>query len=348
MGVTLREATGLQLFKLVLAAATIAATVFIMLPKLQHYLTYNEIPDQGKRGLIIVSSSGSDRDYKLVVRQNLERGGKYDLVFFLTSEGTEYGEATNTRLIDVRITFVGTNFAGGVACGKSTDPVPRQSFDDLAPGTQRAMRVDAAGGSASAINYNGETAQGDEALKAQNYPTYSTKLWLLKPEANYSYRVPSSENDETMWAEACTLPENAVWGPALDESLTDSLRRTLVPPQINFTAIGENTDFQKAMQVRINVERAQGEQLVESYPPVETSDDDWSYNAKSYWAGDIGKSGNIGYTDQPVLIFSNRSDADTRALFLMWSGIALGLLATLALFVVSTSISLAWQYFRGE
>jgi hypothetical protein len=335
----------IKLFASTLLVAAAAAAAWIFYPSYSPLLHPGEVVDQGKRLLVTIASSGSDRDYSLHVRSSAQTDGSYEMVFYFTAEGITYGEGGNTTPIDYRITFAGTSTDTGISCGTSLAPIGEHPYDQLAVGTQTALEADAAGGAGSAINFNGDsTGLGLESLEANTYPETQGQLYLLTDGAAYTSR--SAGDSTTVWAESCTIPAALVWRYPESNSLVTSGRRTLLPPQVNWTSVERETDYQRTLIGDIVVPRTPGLKLAEGYPSPAASDTAWSYNSQISWIRKIGEAGNIAYSDQPVFIFSRRNFEDERGLFLLGSGVVLGLIATLIVQILSRSTDLIWLQAR--
>jgi len=295
---------------------------------LSAFLSSADTPDQGNRGLIVFATSGADRAYKLNVQQLYETDGSLKLLFYLTSKGTTYGEKGNTERVDISVSFVGPSFGDRVSCGTSSDPIVRQPFDSLPQGTQMAVKVDLLGGHASATNYKGTNDPAlEQSAQDQVYSEWQGNLWLLDDGSSYSDRVDG-------WAETCRVPASATWRSAPSPGWSD--RHALLPPQIDWTSMGQTTDHQESLWSRITITRAPSQVLQEAYPSVTMIlTDQWLYDSSVAWRGASTELGNIAFTDQPVYIFSSRSDSDRRALILVGIGTLLGTLASLLVQILS-------------
>jgi hypothetical protein len=220
-------------------------------------------------------------------------------------------------------------------------------FAALSPGTQQAIKIDAQGGTNSALNYGREGNQsqvGKDVVHAA-YREYRTDIHLLNDGSAYENRAVS-EDALTVWADVCTLPKSTVWRTNNSSYFGTNPRRTLLIPQVDWTSIGKTTDQQSWLYETVHVPRAQGEQLSESYPQMRSGPSEWTYLGEQSWAGTRGGSSNIGYTDQPVFIFSDRSAADARAFALVVLGLVLGVVGSLVVYIASRSVDLVIYMIR--
>lgn len=333
-----QESLGLNVVKVLGALALLALTLVFGWPRLAAYLARDTVVDQGPRGLVVVATRGGAANLTLHVRIDVDRDGAATMVLYVTEEDVTYGEAGTTTSVSYSVSFAGESLDSGVTCGTSQDPIARQVFTNLAVGAQKAIEIDALGGPASALNYNGDVSTAEMAGRV--FPEFRGTLWTLDDADGYAERTPIEGSTDT-WAESCSLPYAALWR---DESTGGRAtgRRTLLPPQVDWTSLDSTTDHQAKLDVRIHVDRAHGIELAEAYPAPDVQDDSWLYKSSVTWVGTLGGEANVAFTDNPVWIFADRDEGDTRDTVLMWAGVALGLVAALIVAVVSRLLDVAW------
>jgi hypothetical protein len=331
----------LLLVKIVGALVLIGVATVVSLLFIKPVLTTESVVDQGPRALVIVATSGGDRDHGIVFRSHVDEAGRYRFTFYFTAADVTYGEGGNAFPVEYRITFAGDLADKGVTCGTSPDPVARQAFGNLSPGTQAALRLDTVGGQASSTSPQGSDQRG--SVEAGQYPEFRGEMWLLDDQTSYDERY---EDGGTVWAESCTLPEDAVWRQASDTGPAQGDRRTLLAPQFNWTSLEETTDHQDVLTSRLVVERAPGMALTEAYPSPQVEADAWSYQFETSWQGYKGQADNVGYTDQPVFIFQDRNLPTREALLMLGAGAALGFVGSLVVVVLTRILDLGWSWWR--
>jgi hypothetical protein len=325
---------------MLLVGAAMAALFLFLRP----ILTTTSVVDQGPRGLVVVATSGGDRDYDLRLNSHVDERGRYKLTFYFTVDDVRYGaDGQPGFAVNYHITFAGDLASEGVSCGTSTDPIPRESFSDLSGGTQAALRIDAVAAPNSAMNFDG-SGGGRIDVEARRYPDFRGQIWVVdKDETSYSDRFADGEY---AFAESCVLPEKAVWRRARDAGPGEDERRTLLVPQFNLTSLGDTTDYQRDMFSWLLIDRAPNMSLSEAYPSPRVRDDSWVYESPAYWYGRRGEVLNVRYTDQPVFIFSDRDLPTKQALLLLGAGAVLGIIGTLVTTLLSRLVDVGWSWLR--
>ena len=155
--------------------------------------------------------------------------------------------------------------------------------------------------------------------------------------------MTTGSNGQYLWVEECELPRESGWRTVQGKSFDASSKLTLLPFQVNWTSIGEATDHQSKMSSQIRVDRGSGRTLVEQYPAMDVFDSAWSYDSRVYWSQKRGDKGNLGYTDQPVYLFSNRGAADKLSIYMLWSGVLLGVIGALLIEMLSWTVELFYS-----
>jgi len=313
------------------------------------YLSTSDTVDQGLRPLVVVASSGGDRSYGLNVRMDVQDDKSLRMTFYFTAKGITYREKPASSVISARVSFAGARNDDGLRCGTAINALPQVPFAALSPGTQQAIKIDAEGGTNSALNYGRESNQpqvGKDVMHGA-YREYRTDIHILNDGSAYENRTVG-EDEVTVWADVCMLPKTAVWRTNNSSYFGTNPRRTLLIPQVDWTSIGKTTDRQSWLYETVHVPRTQGEQLSESYPQMHAGTSEWTYVGEAYWAGSRGGKANIGYTDQPVFIFSSRSAADARAFALVVLGLILGVIGSLVVYIASRSVDLVMYAIRGK
>ncbi|MBY8860320.1 hypothetical protein K7711_27870 [Nocardia sp. CA2R105] len=252
------------------------------------------------------------------------------------------------RLCRFRVSFIGSDFASGVKCGKYS--LPQVSFDELASGTKHAVDVDAISERASATDYGALDDSTDRAQKnrseldrihAEKFLNYQAQMWPYADGVKPSeVRIATGDNGQYLYVEECALPRTAGWRAVQGKSFDSSPKLTLLPFQVNWTSIGDATDYESAMDSKIHVDRGSGRTLVEQYPSMDGFDSAWAYDNRVDWQNKLGEKGNLGCTDQPVYLFSNRGASDKLSIYMLWSGVLLGVIGALLIEMLSWTAEL--------
>lgn len=296
----------------------ILAVLGVLLTRI--YISSSSAIDEGNRGLILIASSGPNREYNLVFRQIYNHGlDDLKLVLYFTSKGTTYGPNGNTQQITYQIVFVDP--VPGIECGAESSAIYNVPYASLTKGEQNAVGVDLVGGEASATNYGGKApADLVSTEESHRYAKYEGTLWLRDENALY-------ESSAKNFAEECTIPrEYFIRGRAGPESRISS--ETLLPPQVNWTSLDGKTDHQTSMIGDSSVPRDTGRILQESYPSLTQDPDHWIYNFHIYKTQAQSDIGNVWYANQPVWIFSQRGETALRAVGMMLIGTIVGVAAS--------------------
>lgn len=325
--------------KLLLVIAALAALAYVTYAQLQLFLASNDVVDQGSRGLVVIGTDGGDRKYTLEVKNTVQLDGSLVLRFLISASGVKYEEPGTVFDVNVEVAFVGDHMEGA-RCGGSKRSLYKAEVEDLSSGLANAVYLDADGGRDSATNFN--DLKGDrfrESVGQFDAHVYRSALALTRSEENYARRTVS--DDGTIWVDECTIPKSAIWRTPAHSNFLSGKPRTLLLPQINWTSIGETTDYQNVLTVYNRVERAPGTVLTESYPPMTVGSNAWEAKASVYWTGRLHEPFDVGYTAQSVHIFNDRDLSDDRAVYLTLAGTLLGFIGTLVGLVVSRLVDLA-------
>ena len=245
--------------------------------------------------------------------------------FSLHSEKTRLieGAVEGHARISTKIAFFGDAFKEGVTCGKSPDRLQRLPFDELPVGIKNAALVDAAGSRASAINFGNESNSDFEKNLRSELVMLQEITLLTNPGS-----VPSNWSEwGPDWHVTCWIAESSAFRTIGSSAGMESF----MPPQVNLTSQESRTDYQNSLAVLISVPREPGVKLVEGYPEPNVSDVYWDRNLTVHWMNATSQEYNIGWTEQPVWIFSQRTTSDERAVKLTLFGVFLGVVGTAVL-----------------
>lgn len=344
--------SGLLVVKIFGAVVIIAASLLWFVPRMQDMVATDDVVDSGPRGLVVVATQGGDRLLTLHVDQRVEKSGEIKLVIYVSAENTEYGDKGNVREVQYSLSFIGSSFSDGVECGGQ--PVGSVGYTELPEGTRHVVEVDAASSQNSALNTIAGLGVADstespsvlEQLQSSEALNYRGSLWTLKDDDSRSSRSASGDNQQYVWAEECTLPMQTAWRLTPGHDFADSPQSTLLPFQVNWTGLTGRTDFHQKLDSDVVVARGSGKTLAESYPTVSTGDERWFYTNTQNWVKSRGEDGNFAYTDQPVLMFTDRASSEKFSMFLLWSGVLLGLIGTLLVEILSWGADL-WAIRRA-
>lgn len=310
-----------------------------MLPRAQELVRPSESLDGGVRGLFVVSTQGGGRDLELKLHQKFDDKGGVKVVFYFTANGLIYGDGGNAQSIDFEIDFVGD--AGGDAQCGTADKISEVKFDNLEEGPKRAINVDAISTRSSAIGYASEP-RSEEAISDQLNNTvvhqYRGKIWPLDNGVKRSNR--DEDDSGNVFVEECNFPTSSAWRTIGGRNFGNSENKTLLPFQINWTSLKGSIDFQQSMTADVEVQRESGVELTSSYPEPVVFDNWWEYEQKSYWSSGDATPSRFSYSDQPVYLFENRNESDRKSILTLWSGVLLGLIATLIVRIASISIDI--------
>jgi hypothetical protein len=335
--------------KIMVALSASALALYLLLPHWRHYVSSTDVVDQGSRPTILVSSSGGYGQQTLHTRTIVQPGGGLKLVFSFTVDKFDDTRGAD-NFVDYRITFSNID-SEGILCGTSKDHIPTQQFNNLAPSTQKGFLQFGSpqNGTGSATDDGSYLSTAQQLYKA-SFPEWSGRLELQNDSSDggvYLDRT-TTEDGRVVWAESCTLPESTIWRYATGESFSSAERKTFLAPRVAWTSLKDATDFQYAMDSEYVVPRISGIELAEAYPQPQVEDKDFYYTSVIQWAKNMGDVGNIGYTDQPVLIFSKRAVGDREALFIGIAGVVLGAVSALLLAIASGLFDAIWNFAAGR
>jgi hypothetical protein len=318
--------TRATVIKIIAGLLVIIGSGFYLIPRAELILQPESPIDGGDRGLVVVATEGGNPELSLTTRQEFAADGDVSLIFFFTAPNITFGADGNVKPVEVRVAFVGSAFTpGSIRCGE-TAPWSI-GWNDVADGTRNAIEVDAASKRNSAINYDNAGTEVISRLQKATILEYKVRMW---PLTDGSTRHDRQQDDKgNLFAEKCTFSSESAWRLEQGKAFDDSSKRTLLPFQLNWTSIGQSTDFQRTLRSSIVIERGEGSTLTEAYPQANVYDDTWFYENEVDWNMKLGEVGNLGYTDQPVYLFSARSANDRQAVIMLWSGVLLGLVATI-------------------
>jgi hypothetical protein len=330
--------------KIALALAASALAVYLLLPQWRHYASSASVVDQGTRPTILISSSGGYGQQTLHTRATVQRGGNLKLTFSFTVD--KFDETRDVdNFVDYRVTF--SNIGNeGVTCGTSKDHVAAQQWNNLLPSTQKGFLQFGSpqNGSTVATEDTSYLSTAQQLYKA-SYPESAGKLALKSDSSDGGEYVDRTTSDDglVVWAESCILPESTIWRYPNDESFSSAERKTFLAPRIAWTSLKDATDCQYAMDSEYDVPLMSGVQLSEGYPQPQVDDKQFYYTDVIQWIKNMGDVGNVGYTDQPVLIFSKRGGADREALFLSFAGVIFGAISALLIASASGLFDVIWR-----
>lgn len=345
---TNRRLVGLKIIAGLLLLAAMGA---YLVPRASQLIEPDAVVDNGARGLVVIATQGGNPDLDLFVKQFYSDEDEIRLVLYFQADGVVYGEQGNLQQIDLVVDFVGDAFRDvEITCGADVE-VPTLKWADVRPGPRKAIDVDFNATSNSAINY-GSPKDGErqvEVVPNQVVREFSGKIWPLKPGSHYESGQRSNKGD--VWAEECRISDTAAWRyRRSDSGLSQVEKKTLLPFQVNWTSISENTDVQRNMKSLVVVERSEGVVLSEGYPQPSAGNDDWFYWNNVSWVGQRSEIGHLAYTDQPVYILTDRAESDRKAILMLWAGVLLGIAATIVVRIGSLAAELIFgsQQLRHE
>jgi|GEM_PF-4228896 len=261
--------------------------------------------DSGARTLIVISTSGGERDYETVVNAQVDREGEH-FTLFVRSPGLTTQPSSR---VDYRITAAGPQ--GSELRCPALDR-RREAFESLPPGVRAALSIDAGGGVGSATNYAGAKASD---LDGTEYTTYTGMLGI---ESESAWRKGDLEYQGWRWSVECALPRDAVWRQP-DEGTESSL----LIPQVNLVGTDGAVEHQTALTMWTSIDRESGVELAQSYPPTESFDAYWRYHSLD---NEVPlENGSLRYTDQPTLLFAPRDLPARQAQAWGVAGLVLGI-----------------------
>lgn len=341
-----------NLVKAFVALLVLGACALNFMPSAKEIFTTENVIDQGSRPLIIFATQGGDRLQSLHVQMYFDVIERARIVFYIKAKDITYSEGRPGGIVDYDITFGGLS-GSDVQCGGTNVEVSQQSFSGLRENIRHALELDLIGGVASAMNYSrrGQIPPTKTLGEDDTFPTYSGALHILSEEhSGYNERTSSHDAgaEEIVWVEECTLANSAIWRIPNNRSSNLASRKTLMVPQINWTALEGPGDYQDNLYSVASVERAENVELEESYPPAEVKAWAWEYPLVQHWHEAGSEAAWIGWTDQPVAIVRNRNAEEHQSLLFMWAGIALGAAAAIVVAVVSKIIDVISSVVSGS
>lgn len=328
--------------EIVVLAVILGATLLFYAPRIEELL-FPSIPvSEGSRGLVIITTDGGDRQQSLYVHQRVpetesDSADPVRIQFFFRGDNIDYANDKTILPIEFTVTLAGFDAVEDeIRCGAERTPEKRE-IDQLTPGARRAIDVDLRGGYSSALAFGEEvTSPSTPDDNEDRYLVYSGTIWPYDSKATVPDDRYVQESGDSSWifVEECTVPSRFFW-----RSGTSSDSRTLLPAQVNWTGRYEFR-HQWQMRSRTSVARSGENVLSESYPPAQVYDSRWIAGGEvAPWTSSTTEAtGPIAYSDQPVMIFQDRGQADRRGIFLLWAGILLGV--ALAAVLRLTSLAL--------
>ncbi|WP_418515761.1 hypothetical protein ACNUCX_14485 [Curtobacterium flaccumfaciens pv. flaccumfaciens] len=270
--------------------------------------------DSGSRTLVVISTSGGERDYETMVNARVDEDGER-FTLFVRSPGLTTQPSSR---IAYRITAAGPH--GKQLRCPSLDR-RREPFEALPRGVQTALSIDAGGGAGSATNFAGADVPD---LAGSTYTSYAGKLVI---GAESAWLSGDSIDREWQWSVQCTLPRDAVWrqGTGVKDGVSGY---SLLVPQVNLVGADESVDHQTSLDMWTFVDRKRGAELAQSYPPAESLDAYWRYHSIDNEMALEG--GTLWYTDQPTLLFQPRDLPTRQAQAWGIAGLVLGIGGSLA------------------
>lgn len=322
--------------------------LFLLSPQWRRYQAMPNAVDQ-TRPTILISTSGGYGQQTLHTRSTVQSDGGLKLVFSLTVDKFEPRRGA-VNLVEYLITFSNTG-KEGIKCGTSEVPLPTQAFGELLLSTQRGLLQFATPQNSESRSVENPTkTNAVQQLYKASYPSMTGKLTLINdsPDGGAYEDRTTADNKRQILAESCTIPGSAIWRYADGDSNSSAERKTFLGPRIAWTSIKDKTDFQYAIDAQCKLSRTSESitefQLAEAYPQPQVDDNSFYYASATQWARNPGEIANIGYTDQPVLMFNRRGGADREAFFICIAGVFLGAVASVCVNVASKSLDGVWRF----
>lgn len=332
----------LLLVKAVIAFVAAAIIGIVVVPQMVGILNRPTI-DQGTRPLVMVTTSGGDRDYRMRVHNVVDEDGNYRFVLSIVNDEVVYEEGANGFVVNVQITLAAPKGSGSMTCAPENATAARIEYADLGPGARRMLETDAVSGRYSSTGgIASDDAEQPSAGSASPAPAatpdfeqefsdldlqrYTADLSLLDTEFWYNSAVTSGD---WVWTVECRLDAALVWRTSDPARAVHQPQATLMAPEFNFGPQEAKSDYQQDMDVTLAVARAEGLDVVRSYPDALAGSADWTMTYENRWSRDLGDEGFFGYTNAPTFLLANRNAAATEQNFLLFGGVLIGLALTL-------------------
>lgn len=333
----------LSWLKAVVALVASAVLGVVVLPQMLAILNRATI-DQGVRPLVMVTTSGGDRDYRMRVHNIIDNEGDFRFLLSIVNDDVTYGEGGNVFGVNVHVTLAAPDNSGGMTCSPENGSAATVSASEVDAGTRRMLETDAVSGRYSstraieseldqttdaqvpAPSPTPQTPDFDAALADLNLEQYTADLSLLDSEYWYSAAVASGG---VTWTVECRLDPAVVWRAADPTRPMEQSQATLLAPEFNFGPQTDTSDHQQGMDVTLSLARAEGLELVRAYPDAQVGSMDWTMTYQNRWNRELGDEGNFGYTDAPTFLVGNRNVAAAEQNFLLFGGVLIGLAVTL-------------------
>ncbi|MDD9153992.1 hypothetical protein PUY80_15590 [Plantibacter flavus] len=299
--------------------------------------------DQGVRPLVMVTTSGGDRDYRVRIHNVVDEEGDYRFLLSIVNDEVTYGVGGSVFDVNVQVTLAVPQGSAGMTCTPDSGMFASVAVEDVNAGTRKMLETDAISGRYSSTGGIPTTETDDNSLSAAPSPTpqapdfdaafsdlelqqYTADVSLLDTEYWYSTAVAS--NGMT-WTVECSLDRTLIWRSADPSHPMDQPQATLMMPEFNFGPQGAASDHQQGMDVTFSLARSEGLELVRSYPEAKVGSADWTLDYQTRWNKELGEEGNFGYTNAPTFLLANRNAAAAEQNFLVLGGVLIGLALTL-------------------
>lgn len=313
-------------------------------------LQTREWMDQGKRSLIIIATEGGNRGYTTHVNSKVETDGSYSFSFYLVTEDKR-SDGDSRFKVNYQVIILDGRNSTNIRCGGEETRNEEISVTDLDPGPRHAYDTDLASTAASALdpkNSASETspveALGGNQENAHDAPMNDPSgpedertaframgsVWTWHGDERPSRKKRSVNENGAVFVEHCSISPESIWMSDAARNPLKSAQSTLLLPQFNLTSRSEKTDYQKNLQVQVHVARTQGLRIEEAYPEPRTEALGWELDYSVYRQKELGKVGNLLYTDQPTWLLRNRNTDRAEQTFILFAGIVIGLALTLA------------------
>ncbi|MBD3940679.1 hypothetical protein IF188_03070 [Microbacterium sp. NEAU-LLC] len=333
----------LSWLKAVVALVGSVVLAAVVLPPMFSILNRPTV-DQGQRPLVMVTTSGGDRDYHLRVHNIIDKDGEFRFLLSVADDEVTYGEGGNVFGVNVQVTLAAPDGTGGMTCAPTYVDSGVISSSDINAGTRRMLQADAISGRYSSTRAiaSPPDQEPDSAVPAPSATPqvpdietlladldvvqYTTDLFLLDDDYWYTSAATS---DGATWTVECRLDAAVVWRVGDPTNPMKQPQATLLAPEFNFGPQGDVSDHQQGMDVTLSLARAEGLELVRSYPDAQAGSMDWTMTYENRWNGELGETGNFGYTNAPTFLLQNRNVAAAEQNFLLFGGVLIGLAVTL-------------------
>ncbi|MGY1901168.1 hypothetical protein [Nocardia gipuzkoensis] len=343
-----RPTATLLLAKMVGAFILLLASLAWLTHQIYEYRKSGEVEDLGKRGLIVFHLPNLPSDVTIHARQHYDSSDKAVVLQFHVTAPNVTDENLRT---EVDVSFLGSGLEKDVKCGENTlRPTP---FYELPAQTQLAIETDIRGNRGSATNYPVTRTGSDkqrhedmiEKIHGQNLMNYRGTLTILDDGVNAPFDRSVSDDGTKIYVEECELSHYSAWRDVQGSNFASASRATLLPFQLNWVSLPGNFDYSKQILSIIVVNRWPTRKLEEAYPDFKSEDDDWYY-INEIKRSDAQAAGVFAYTDQPVLLFADRTADERGEVTLLLSGAVLGLAGALFIEFLIASAEFVWHIRR--